>query len=434
MAAGPVLLVTYAFPPHCRSLGGAIRALKLAEHLQDRGFDVTVLCARSSHFDTFGYDALLARLRVQCVDDPIARWASRAVAPSGAVAAESDVPWRTGWRQRAKRWVIGVLTPDTAVTSLGAFKRAMRDWARAHPNGTVITSGPPHSVHLAGRWLRRRFPDLRWLVDYRDSWNGTALFRKSHAWLQRLNLRLEAQVLRECDAITCISQPMLAKVLALGPGGVAAKAHLVMNGFDAELPGELQRVQLAAPAGPVGGELRVGYFGAVDDGAESYRSPACLFEAVLGQPELRLRLEFYGPVQISQQWRQRLGARLLIGGKLAHRQALEMMARMDVLVLLHTREDGADEVVTGKVFEYIASGRPILSIGPVEMAVNLLLADDSASFSVSHKDVTGIAGVLRRLVAGKAAGTLPVRETSQLMSFTRVHQYRTFERLIDRTM
>jgi len=427
MTGKPVLIVTYAFPPHCRSLGGAIRALKLAEHLQDRGFDVTVLCARSTHFDTFGYDALLARLRVQCVDDPMARWASRVISgPGGAGAGKGAVSRPAGWRQGVKRLALDALTPDTAVTILGAFKRAARDWARAHPEGTVITSGPPHSVHLAGRWLRRQFPALRWLVDYRDSWNGTVLFRKRQPWLQKLNLRLEARVLRECDALTYISPPMLAKVLPLGPADLSAKAHLVTNGFDADLPALLQ----GAPRSE--GALRVGYFGAVDDGADSYRSPACLFEAALARPDLPLRIEFYGPVQISQTWQQRLGERLLIGGKLPHEQALQKMAGMDVLLLLHTREDGADEVVTGKVFEYIATGRPILSIGPAEMAVNGLLDGDPAAFAVSHRDVEGIAALLQRLSAAKAAGTLPHRDASRLVSFTRGHQYRTFERLIER--
>lgn len=423
MPGKPVLIVTYAFPPHCRSLGGAIRALKLAEHLQDRGFEVTVLCARSNHFDTFGYDALLARLRVQYVDDPMARWASRVVAGSGS---KGEPPRRASWRQRVKRLAIESLTPDTAVTSLGAFRAAAHDWAKGHPDGTVITSGPPHSVHLVGRWLRRRFSALRWLVDYRDSWNGTALFRKRHLWLQKLNLCLEERVLRECDALTYISPPMLAKMLSMGPGDLSRKAYLVTNGFDADLPARLQGALLTK------GVLRVGYFGAVDDGPDSYRSPACLFEAVLARPELPLRIEFYGPVQISQAWQQHLGERLLVGGKLSHEQALQAMAGMDVLLLLHTREDGADEVVTGKVFEYIATGRPIVSIGPAEMAVNTLLDGDPAAFAVSHRDVAAIAALLQRLSAAKAAGALPLRDASRLVSFTRAHQYRTFERLIER--
>lgn len=77
MRNGKVFIATYGFPPYLKSLGGSIRILKLAEYLHEQGFDVTVVCARTRHFDTYGYDETLAKIKTIACDDPVATMSSR---------------------------------------------------------------------------------------------------------------------------------------------------------------------------------------------------------------------------------------------------------------------------------------------------------------------------------------------------------------------
>lgn len=416
MSQKSVLIVTYGFPPHIKSLGGAIRMLKLAEYLQNNGCKVKVLCARTPHVDTFGYDELLASLSITYVDDPVAMAGARVFA--GQPGPDKGAPSLLGRiKNRLKRYVIEGLTPDTALLTVGRMKRAALAIAQAEPGLTVITSGPPHSIHLVGAWLKRRMPSIHWLADYRDSWNGSSLFRKDTAVLQKLNERFERQVLGQCDNFTYISQPMLGKAIGYSDASLAAKAHLIANGFDASI---LQHFPLKETQE---GPLRLGYFGAIDDGKDSYRNPECLFEIVETMPEASICLEFYGTISISPVWQQRLGRRLLIGSRLTHRDVFKKMAEMDALLLLHTREDGADEVVTGKVFEYVASRLPIVSVGPAQMAVNDLLKEDRSLFCANHSDPQALRDMLTRLVELKACRALPPREAGQVQSFSRERQF-----------
>jgi len=287
----PVLIITYGFPPHIKSLGGAIRMLKLAEFLQKNSCDVHVLCVRTAHFDTFGYDELLNSLAITYVDDPAAQAASRAFnrpENNETIFGRSKAVIKS----HLKCFVIDTLTPDTAVTMIGCMRRAACSIVSDNPDMTIITSGPPHSVHLVGRWLKNQFSETQWIVDYRDSWNGTSLFRKRNRVLQKLNEFLERRVLAECDCLTYISSPMLKKLQQLFGSPLAAKAYLITNGFDNMILSVFRNFSRE------NGPLRLGYFGAIDDGKNSYRNPECIFEAMVQRPELELRLEFYGSIKI----------------------------------------------------------------------------------------------------------------------------------------
>lgn len=398
--------------------------LKLAEYLQNNGCDVHVLCARTAHFDTFGYDKLLKSLQITYVDDPAAKAASRAfsggLSPTSGAAGLVQVI-----KLRIKQVAIDLLTPDTAVTMLGRMRRASCAIVALQPEMTVITSGPPHSVHLVGHWLRERFSTVQWIVDYRDSWNSTSLFRKRYFLFQKLNEYFERRVLSRCDQFTYISSPMLSKVQQFVAEPLAGKSHLIANGFDIALLEQFRNLK------PQVGVLRLGYFGSIDDGKDSYRNPACIFDAIASVPNLAIRLEFYGSIQLSPEWKTIFGERLFVGPRLSHREALETMAGMDALLLLHTRAEGADEVVTGKVFEYVASGLPIVSIGPSEMEVNNLLSGDSSFFYAEHTNRDAIAKLLSHLVTCKEKGIMQKREQSKIGSFSRDRQFQVFLNLIN---
>ncbi len=419
-----VLIITYGFPPHIKSLGGAIRMLKLADYLQKSGCEVHVLCAQTAYFDTYGYEELLSSLKVTYVEDPVAFAGARVFGRNGDQAKEIKVQ-QHGIKSKIKQLVIDALTPDTAVLTIGRMRKIARNIVATQPNMTVITSGPPHSVHLVGRWLKENFLTIQWIVDYRDSWNATSLFRKRNNFMQMLNERFERRVLEKCDHFAYVSTPMLKKAELLSGAPLSTKSQLIANGFDTNL------LEIFRNMKPQAGPLRLGYFGAIDDGKDSYRNPACIFDAISSLPELSIQVELYGLIQISSTWQAKLRERLIVGPRLSHQEALEKMASMDALLLLHTREEGADEVVTGKVFEYIATGLPIVSIGPGNMAVNGLLSNDSSAFHVEHTNQDAICELLKHLVACKKMHTMPTRDLHRLGTFSRESQFAKFLHLIN---
>jgi hypothetical protein len=106
------------------------------------------------------------------------------------------------------------------------------------------------------------------------------------------------------------------------------------------------------------------------------------------------------------------------------------MFGMDALLLLHTREEGADEVVTGKVFEYISTGRPIISVGPASMAVNQLLQSDPLFHWIDHRDEAGLTALFRSLSQRTESQRNERRPDMLIRSFSRTAQHEKFLRLL----
>jgi glycosyltransferase involved in cell wall biosynthesis len=415
-----VLLVSRGFPPYAASLGGAVRILKLAEYLRDRGAEVHVLAGKGRLYGDFGYGDLLRSISVHYVPDPL-------LARSGPAVPGQTGPAQTGWRGMARSLIVQGSVPDTGIFAYPRLKRVARELIVQRGIRNIVTSGPPHSDHLIGLAAKREFgAAINWIVDYRDSWNGTALFRKSNGLLQYFNRAIEKTVLRRADHITYISEPMIEKIAAMfGPDGEAArgKSTLVMNGYDAR----------QAPVGvnwvARGSRLRLGYFGLIDDRPDSYRNPTDLFEAIIAN-DLDVSIELYGQIRIAPQWQERLGDRLTIGGVLPHAESVMRMASMDALLVLHTRHDGADEVLTGKIFEYLLSGRPVLSVGPEQMAANGLLRQLLTGHSVRHDDSGALVEKLRELVRLKAEGRLASTQPAGIERYSREYQYSRIEKLL----
>lgn len=433
MTANKIIIATYGFPPFLKSLGGSIRILKLAEYLIANGHDVTVVCARTPHADTFGYDELLARISTIACDDPVASLASRMNDPVAGAAAGSTGS-SGSLKRRVRQWLkalmLDAMVPDTGILVAHRMLRAIRqEIGSATAPVTLITSGPPHSVHLIGSRLAHQQDGLKWIMDYRDSWNGTSLFRKRNSLFQRLNVALERRCLRAVHHLTYISSPMLPKAERIVGRALSAKATLISNGYDERLPQDAPPASAGRPGGTDGRSLQIGYYGAVDHGPAGYRDPGVVYRALLQLPEQEVQFVVHGPSSLETAWVGRLGARLKDGGKLPHAQAIRSMFEMDVLLLLHTREEGADEVVTGKVFEYVATRRPIISIGPADMAVNALLKDDPTFHWVDHRDEAGLVTLLRGLQGSCRTGGTQ-RSEQLIRSFSRTAQHEKFMDLI----
>lgn len=420
-----VLIVTYGFLPHNKSLGGVIRMLRLAEYLQNKKCKVYVLSASNSHNNSFGYDKLLKSLNIIYVPDRFAL----ATGSSGNDVLEkkeqSLMASLKGWiKLKLKPIVLELLTPDAGIFVVSQMVSTAAELIKSNPKITVITSGPPHSVHLVGSSLKKQFGSINWIVDYRDSWNGTSLFRKKHKVLQKINERFEKSTLSSCDSFSYISPPMLKKAQVYSRNVSDSNSFMIRNGFDIGVLNSFKDKPLSK------GPLKIGYFGAIDTNSNGYRNPDIILNVLINNPNLDLKLEFFGAVTISERWQRKLAKRIHIGSNLSHRDALQKMNGMDALLLLHTREEGADEVLTGKVFEYIATGLPIIAIGPKNMAVVKMLEGDNGFFIASHTNSNEILSVFEKLVALKKKSLLPLRNRSNILQFSRDQQYKQFFDLV----
>jgi glycosyltransferase involved in cell wall biosynthesis len=384
MTARRLLVVSHCYPP-MPSVGGN-RWAAMVNHLRALGHDTTVVT-------TAGFGRVPREVDVVRTDDVMAKPTFRRLlrAPSLPDIAAPTIPERT-----PSRLLTGLLVPDSQLGSWvpGAL-RATRQLVRAARIDCLITSSPPESSHLIALALGRDRP--AWLADFRDGWTFepwrpeplTRLHKRLDAWLER-------QVVTRTDAITVVANALAEDFRAR----FGVDAAYLPGGWDPALEVDLARV-----AGPQvdSGRLTLAYTGKLW-GAPG-RDPSALFEAlrrlVAHERGMRDRVELViaGPLDRDQAQRlERFGLDGVVRhvGHLPRDEALALQRRADVLVLVTS---GNRSNVPGKIWEYMASGRPILALAESNEAA-WLVNETRTGLTVRPDDVDAVEAALRRLVHG----------------------------------
>jgi glycosyltransferase involved in cell wall biosynthesis len=217
----------------------------------------------------------------------------------------------------------------------------------------VFSSAGPYTAHLVARGLRRARVAPRWAAEFRDLWTDNHIYTGLFPFTLR-ERSLDRAVRREADLLVTVSEPLAGRLRAAG----ARNVLVACNGFVAGEFGALD----AAPAFADDGLKRVVYTGKLYHRGQDPR-PLLRALRLLNDPHLRLTVA--GPDSLA--WRA-LGAEtgagdwLEIVGEVERRTALRMQRDADALAIFEWIDPHAG-VLTGKVFEYLASGPPILVVG-----------------------------------------------------------------------
>lgn len=400
-----VLVVTYYFPP--AGGPGVQRTLKTVRYLRDAGFEPVVLTVEAGAFPS--RDASLeadvpegVRVIRTAAPDPLALYGRLTGRGAGAVptGAVSDA----GWASRLALWVrANVFLPDARVGwvpfAKHAGRRALGDAQRdAEPFAAVVTSGPPHSVHLVGRRLRKT--GVPWVADFRDPWTGINFYDDlpMSAAARGLDRWLERRVLRGADAVTTVS-PTWAALLRERGGLPEGAVTVVHNGVD--------EADLGAAEGL--GPRRDAFVLAHVGSLYATRNPTAVWEAVRrlherGEAE-RLVIRLVGRTDPAVlEAAEATGAPVEAVPYVAHDEAVREQARAGLL-LLSIEPFAADRgMITGKLYEYLASGRPVLGVGPPDGDAAALLAETGGGRMVARDDVAGLEAEILRHYRAWAEG------------------------------
>jgi glycosyltransferase involved in cell wall biosynthesis len=379
MPSRRILLVAQIAPPS--PFSAARRVAGLTRHLARLGHEVTVLTSMLSGGGPVDGAARVVRTRDLLVSGINWRRGNFAALEGSAATADYAPPSR----------VATLLVPDPAAVSWLPFAlpRALR---LARAADCVITTAPARSAHLVGLALRRR--GTPWIADFRDGWRFEDQRAPwAHPVLDRADAALERAVVRGADACAGVTRPITEDLRdRLG----APVAETITNGFDRD---DLA----AAPASPVppNGRHMVVHTGSLAYGG---RDPRPVVDALRllrrEDPATADRLEvlFAGPVSADE--RAAIDAPDLEGrvralGPLPRPQALALQRAAGTLLLM-TGDDQVS-IATGKLYEYLAAGRPILVLGERSEAARLV-REAGAGMATSASDPRAIARALRALL------------------------------------
>ncbi|MCY2989950.1 MAG: glycosyltransferase [Planctomycetota bacterium] len=410
-----VLLIAYQFPP----VGGAgvQRVAKFTKYLPEHGWEVSVLTVSNPSVPVTDR-SLLEEIPPQTIIRQAKSWEPGYRLKQTLTQGSPPDSRRAGWLTKIKRAVRNVATmllqPDPQILWVPEAIRQGRRLLRELPHHAILVSGPPFSSFLVGAALRQ-FSGLPLVLDYRDEWTRSNCYweNKSHhpftQWVQHV---LQKLVIRHADTAIATTQRS-ARTLEQESrnAGRPIPVRCLYNGFD---PADLPQLQPRV-AERDGRRFRLSHVGTLWNLTTSRALVEAIERLASRSPDLasRLEIELVGRCTTAEesllQRLQKLPCRLLRQEYVDHSSAVRVMGEADELCLLLSDVPGAERVVPGKTFEYLATGRAILAITP-EGELRDVLRGFAGVSVFSPQDVAGLCEHLERRLAALSPETSHTRE------------------------
>jgi len=290
-------------------------------------------------------------------------------------------------KQRLATWVrANVFVPDPRVFWVRPSVRYLKEYIKEKNINYIITTGPPHSMHLIGLKLKRKMPKLKWLADMRDPW---ASFDVLHQFnlsenAKRKQLKLEKKVLEKADKIILVSEGQVNDFQKIA----SDKLAIITNGFD-ETDFKPQHREKSH-------DFTISHIGLLNE----LRDPKAFFIAVqslASEYKLfseRCKIRLVGNVnpdveELINQFPFLKGITKFIGYK-NHNEVLEEYAIANLLLLIPNQTENGIGQIPGKIFEYMAGERPVLALSQPNSTINNILTETNIGKWCNYKDVDQI--------------------------------------------
>ncbi|TDB38785.1 MAG: hypothetical protein D9V44_03610 [Actinobacteria bacterium] len=434
--SGRLLFIAHEFPP---SAGGGVQRLtKFARYLGEMGWDIQVLSAtpvpgRPRDETLLGeVDGIRVFRRparhiagyIAGVLRPLKRM--KAVVPGAAAAgASSGTPGAAEGRGplsgRISRWLA---VPDDAVLWARDIPVVAARMHREAPFAAIVASGPPYSA-LVGAVRAGERLQVPVIADLRDPWSGNLHAVWPTTWHQRRFHALEREVMERVAGVTAVSEVIAAEAIAYG----AKRAEVIPNGFDA--------ADMPAWSPDTSAPLRIAFLGQFSPGVAD---PAGFFAGVAAargsEPLLAdLRIDVVGPAApwaVESAHRVGLGDAVVFHGFKPYAEALRVIAAADAGLIVLADSPGSKGVYSGKLFDYVGIGIPILLYGPPEGAAADVVRATGCGAVVRYGDLAQVEAAVIALAREKASGGVQCQSSQAVRAtYDRREQVRVLSRMIE---
>jgi glycosyltransferase involved in cell wall biosynthesis len=356
-----VLIITYYWPP--AGGPGVQRWLKFVKYLPEFGIEPIVyvpenptypivdealldevaadtVIIRRKIFEPYGFAAMFSKDKVKKM--------------SSGIIPQTE---KQGFMEKLALWIRGnIFIPDARIFWVRPSVSFLSKYLKENQIDTIITSGPPHSLHLIGLRLKKKL-GLTWVADFRDPWTtiGYQKELKLSSFSEGRHIEMERKVLIGADKIIVTSKTTQSDFRQITDRPI----EVITNGFDTEKTRQ----------SPLDAKFSLAHIGSL----LSERNPALLWSAlselIVSVPGFsdHFELKFLGTIS-----REVLESVRLYGldgylnnmGYVSHAEAINQQRSSQVLLLIEINSLDTRSIIPGKLFEYMVSGRPIIAVGP----------------------------------------------------------------------
>ena len=434
-----VLIISYYWPPTGGS--GVQRWVKFAKYLPSEGWQPVIytpenpeqLAVDESLAAEVPEDAEIVKTRIIEPYELYKRVLRRSGHSKEAVEVNPVNAQNKSLLQKAAMWIRGNLfRPDPRCLWIGPSVRFLKKYLAEHPVDLIVSTGPPQSMHMIGLRLSRE-TGLPWIADFRDPW--TKIFYFKHLSMtsatEKWHRKMEKKVLDEASAVVAVSPLVQQEFQEMTDTPV----ELITNGFD---ECDFSSEQCTEAYGGASEEFIITHTGlfAADGNptvlwdvlAEKYRTDE-IFKKLL-----RIKLIGKTDDQILKALTDRgLEDSMINMGYQPHSVAVEQQRQASLLILPLRKEPEYKAVLPGKLFEYLASQRPILGIGQSDGAMAMIVNETRTGTVIDWEDRKGLTQYIEQCWERHLEGRLST-EGADLSRFTRSSLTRRMAVLFDRVV
>lgn len=402
-----ILIITYYWPPSGAS--GVQRWLKFVKYLPEFGWKPFVFTPKNPVFQIT--DPSLARdipPEAEVIHYPIwepDRFFFRLTGAFGKGARKpKDVvgKGRQSVMSRLITWIRATFfIPDPRICWVRPSVKFLSRYLEQHNIPVIVTTGPPHSMHLIGLALKKKHPALKWVADFRDPWSEWGLLDDLNvsASVRAKHERLEHEVLTFADEVMATAPSAQKKLAEIG----GRKVQLLTNGYDTA---DFSGLKISR-----GEHFTICHVGVMDE----RRNPKTFLKAVASMMRedprfaAKVRIEFIGdvhrsfPAFVSSD--PVLSKVVSFTGNVPHRELIALYGRASLLLLVLSDFRNAGSYIPGKIFEYLATGLPILGLGPEDADAAFFLNETGAGNMIAYNNEEGVRSCIAKEFEAWHAGT-----------------------------
>lgn len=382
-----VLIITYYWPPSGGA--GVQRWLRFSKYLPQFGWEPVILTVDRDYATYPAIDDSLQNEvseRIEVLKTKATDWfrfysSKKSAIPTAGFAKNNE----NTLREKLSRFIRGnFFLPDPRRGwNKYAFKKAC-EIIETSGIKHIITTSPPHSTQLIGLKLKKKYPDIKWIADLRDPWTDIYYYKQFYptAIARKIDASFEKKVLKTANHIITVGRSLKSH-FAEKIAGIEHKIDVITNGFD-----ENNFVGLSSSKTD---NFTISYIGTLSDSYPTAGFLDALYE--LNQKGTNFNLKFIGTVSSIQ--------KELILSKIQksliefipytdHNKAIKYMSDSDLLLLIIPDHQSNKSIITGKLFEYIASKKAVLCLGPEGGDAADILTSCNAGKSYYYTDKAGI--------------------------------------------
>lgn len=387
------LIITYYWPPSGGS--GVQRWVKFAKYLPSQGWQPVIYTPENPEAPSQD-TSLLSDIppEAEIVKRPIREIYTIYRSLTGKSATKEVNPinhQKKSLKQKLMMSLRGNLfIPDPRVAWVRPSVEFLTEYLKEHPVDVIVSTGPPHSMHLIAKKVAQK-TGTPWIADFRDPWTKMFYFKhlQLSAWARRRHEKLEQAVLDSCSTVVAVSPLVQEEFEAM----TKTPVELITNGFDAD--------DFAGM-----GNVQDGFFNVTHTGLfANDGDPEVLWEVLAGmckdnpefESKLRIRLVGKTDREILESIEAAgLAEHVVDLGYQNHGVAVREQVNASMLILPLRKEPEYRATLPGKLFEYLASRRPVLGIGQTDGAMARVLSQTCAGETYDWNEKAAIEAFVQK--------------------------------------